>query len=397
MWMDQDEHDPTIIKAALREAVLSGKLNFRYIDRILFEWKKNGIKTIEQAQQHAKSFAKTKESKNNHINQPFRFIIGLNSRRKDGYMLTKQQIRYCLDEIATMFPNAHCELVHRNPFELLIAVVLSAQCTDALVNKVTKQLFEKYKTPEDYVSVPLEELQQDIRSIGLYRNKAKNIQQLCRILIEQYDGNVPQSREELMKLPGVGRKTANVVVSVAFGVPAIAVDTHVERVSKRIGICRWKDSVLEVEETLMRKIPKEEWSVTHHRLIFLGAIIVKHNRLGVTHVHFFIFVVKEKTDEREDVNDRSENVSTSALFATDTVDIDTLQPFPMMMKHVPFYYDITNEEKPWQQKERALPAVFQLWEEEKRELAPLFAKRQAKQAKDGIIRGISYFYAHYIG
>ncbi|EPZ38385.1 MULTISPECIES: endonuclease III [Anoxybacillus] len=185
-------------------------------------------------------------------------------------MLTKQQIRYCLDEIATMFPNAHCELVHRNPFELLIAVVLSAQCTDALVNKVTKQLFEKYKTPEDYVSVPLEELQQDIRSIGLYRNKAKNIQQLCRILIEQYDGNVPQSREELMKLPGVGRKTANVVVSVAFGVPAIAVDTHVERVSKRIGICRWKDSVLEVEETLMRKIPKEEWSVTHHRLIFFG-------------------------------------------------------------------------------------------------------------------------------
>ncbi|KFZ32472.1 hypothetical protein JS44_05635 [Anoxybacillus flavithermus] len=107
--------------------------------------------------------------------------------------------------------------------------------------------------------------------------------------------------------------------------------------------------------------------------------------------------MKEKTDEREDVNDRSENVSTSALFATDTVDIDTLQPFPMMMKHVPFYYDITNEEKPWQQKERALPAVFQLWEEEKRELAPLFAKRQAKQAKDGIIRGISYFYAHYIG
>lgn len=185
-------------------------------------------------------------------------------------MLTKQQIRYCLDEIANMFPNAHCELVHRNPFELLIAVVLSAQCTDALVNKVTKQLFEKYKTPEDYVSVPLEELQQDIRSIGLYRNKAKNIQQLCRILIEQYSGEVPKNRDELMKLPGVGRKTANVVVSVAFGVPAIAVDTHVERVSKRLGICRWKDSVLEVEETLMKKIPKEEWSVTHHRLIFFG-------------------------------------------------------------------------------------------------------------------------------
>jgi endonuclease-3 len=185
-------------------------------------------------------------------------------------MLTKQQIRFCLDEMAKMFPNAHCELVHRNPFELLIAVVLSAQCTDALVNKVTKELFQKYKTPEDYMAVPLEELQQDIRSIGLYRNKAKNIQNLCRMLIEQYGGEVPRDRDELMKLPGVGRKTANVVVSVAFGVPAIAVDTHVERVSKRLGICRWKDSVLEVEETLMRKIPKEEWSVTHHRLIFFG-------------------------------------------------------------------------------------------------------------------------------
>ncbi|MCZ0754485.1 endonuclease III [Anoxybacillus sp. J5B_2022] len=185
-------------------------------------------------------------------------------------MLNRQQIRYCLDKMGEMFPTAHCELVHRNPFELLIAVVLSAQCTDALVNKVTKQLFEKYKTPEDYVSVSLEELQQDIRSIGLYRNKAKNIQKLCAMLIEKYNGQVPNDRDELMKLPGVGRKTANVVVSVAFGVPAIAVDTHVERVSKRLGFCRWKDSVLEVEETLMRKIPKEEWSITHHRMIFFG-------------------------------------------------------------------------------------------------------------------------------
>jgi len=185
-------------------------------------------------------------------------------------MLTKKDIRYCLDEIGKMFPDAHCELNHRNPFELLIAVVLSAQCTDVLVNKVTKDLFEKYKRPEDYLSVPLEELQQDIKSIGLYRNKAKNIQKLCRILLDKYNGDVPKDRDLLMELPGVGRKTANVVVSVAFGIPAIAVDTHVERVSKRLGICRWKDSVLEVEETLMRKIPKEEWSITHHRFIFFG-------------------------------------------------------------------------------------------------------------------------------
>ncbi len=185
-------------------------------------------------------------------------------------MLNNTQIRYCLDQMGRMFPEAHCELNHSNPFELIIAVALSAQCTDVLVNKVTKTLFEKYKTPKDYLEVTLEELQSDIRSIGLYRNKAKNIQSLCRMILEEYNGEIPMDRDELTKLAGVGRKTANVVVSVAFNVPAIAVDTHVERVSKRLGICRWKDSVLEVEKTLMRKIPKDEWSVTHHRLIFFG-------------------------------------------------------------------------------------------------------------------------------
>jgi endonuclease III len=185
-------------------------------------------------------------------------------------MLNKSDIRYCLDEMGRMFPDAHCELTHSNPFELVIAVALSAQCTDALVNKVTKNLFQKYKTPEDYLNVPIEELQNDIRSIGLFRNKAKNIQKLCSMLIHEYGGIVPNDRDELTKLPGVGRKTANVVVSVAYGVPAIAVDTHVERVSKRLGFCRWKDTVLEVEKTLMKKVPKEEWSVTHHRMIFFG-------------------------------------------------------------------------------------------------------------------------------
>jgi endonuclease III len=185
-------------------------------------------------------------------------------------MLTKPQIRKCLDTMGEMFPEAHCELNHSNPFELVIAVALSAQCTDALVNKVTKSLFEKYKTPEDYLAVSLEELQQDIRSIGLYRNKAKNIKKLCEMLIYEYGGVLPQDRDELTNLPGVGRKTANVVVSVAFGIPAIAVDTHVERVSKRLAVCRWKDSVLEVEKTLMKKIPRDEWSVTHHRMIFFG-------------------------------------------------------------------------------------------------------------------------------
>ncbi|WP_269758001.1 endonuclease III [Thalassobacillus sp. C254] len=175
-----------------------------------------------------------------------------------------------LQTIGEMFPEAECELTHTNPFELLIAVVLSAQCTDALVNKVTPSLFAKYKEPEDYLAVEQEELEQDIRSIGLYRNKAKNIKKLSRSLVEEYNGEVPESRDELMKLAGVGRKTANVVSSVAFDFPAIAVDTHVERVSKRLGICRWKDNVTQVEETLMKKIPQDQWSVTHHRLIFFG-------------------------------------------------------------------------------------------------------------------------------
>ncbi|HHY0835828.1 TPA: endonuclease III [Bacillus thuringiensis] len=193
-------------------------------------------------------------------------------------MLNKTQIRYCLDTMADMYPEAHCELVHDNPFELVIAVALSAQCTDVLVNKVTRNLFQKYKTPEDYLSVSLEELQQDIRSIGLYRNKAKNIQKLCRMLLDDYNGEVPSNRDELTKLPGVGRKTANVVVSVAFGIPAIAVDTHVERVSKRLAMCRWKDSVLEVEKTLMKKVPMDEWGVTHHRMIFFGRYHCKAQR-----------------------------------------------------------------------------------------------------------------------
>ena len=132
-------------------------------------------------------------------------------------MRSKQKMLEMLDTIQEMFPNAKCELNHRNEFDLLIAVLLSAQCTDKLVNKVTAVLFQKYHTPEDYVRVPLEELQTDIRSIGLYRNKSKNIQALCQTLIEKYNSEVPQEREALEALPGVGRKTANVVLSVAFG------------------------------------------------------------------------------------------------------------------------------------------------------------------------------------
>ncbi|WP_205006446.1 endonuclease III [Sporolactobacillus spathodeae] len=185
-------------------------------------------------------------------------------------MLNQKQIDSIFTIIEQMFPDAHCELNHANPFELAIAVMLSAQCTDALVNRVTPGLFQKYHVPEDYLAVPLEELQNDIRSIGLYRNKAKHIRQMCERLITDYNGQLPRTMEALIQLPGIGRKTANVILSVAFGVPALAVDTHVERVTKRLGICRWKDSVLEVEKTLMRRIPRERWSASHHQLIFFG-------------------------------------------------------------------------------------------------------------------------------
>ena len=175
-----------------------------------------------------------------------------------------------LDVLAEMFPDAQCELVHNNGFELLVAVMLSAQTTDKSVNQLTETLFQKYKTPEDFVQVPISELEQDLRRIGLYKNKAKNIKLMSEILIQEHNSQVPSSQVELERLPGVGRKTANVVLSVWFDVPRIAVDTHVERVSKRLKLAYLKDSVLQVEEKLMRKIPRDKWSATHHKMIFFG-------------------------------------------------------------------------------------------------------------------------------
>jgi len=193
-------------------------------------------------------------------------------------MITKTEMRRILDTVAEMFPDARCELLHDNPFELTIAVLLSAQCTDETVNRVTRDLFRKYRSPQDYVNVPLEELEHDIRSIGLYRNKARHIQQLCRVLTERYGGEVPRDYDALVALPGIGRKSANVIVSTAFGMPAIAVDTHVERVSKRLGIAHPDDSVLDVEKKLMELVPKDEWAITHHRLIFFGRYHCKAKR-----------------------------------------------------------------------------------------------------------------------
>ena len=185
-------------------------------------------------------------------------------------MLSKTKTIEAVQTMGDLFPDAHCELNHRNAFELLIATILSAQATDVGVNKVTPKLFERFPTPAHLAEASEEAVIECIQSLGLYRSKAKNIRLCAQQLMEQFNGEVPCTREELVSLAGVGRKTANVVMSVAFNIPAFAVDTHVERISKRLQICRQKDTVLEVEETLCRKIPKELWSRAHHWMIFFG-------------------------------------------------------------------------------------------------------------------------------
>lgn len=175
-----------------------------------------------------------------------------------------------LDEIEILFPDAHCELLHETPFQLLVAVVLSAQTTDASVNRVTPALFEKWPDAASLSRASLEEVENTLRTLGLYRTKSKNIIALSQALQEKWNGVVPSSYEDLQSLPGVGRKTANVVRSVAFDIPSIAVDTHVERISKRLGLAKPEDDVLKVEEKLRRKIPRSRWNQAHHDLIFFG-------------------------------------------------------------------------------------------------------------------------------
>ncbi|MGA0351447.1 MAG: endonuclease III [Acholeplasmataceae bacterium] len=177
---------------------------------------------------------------------------------------------FILDVLNRMYPKAHVELTHRNHFELLVAVVLSAQTTDVSVNKVTPQLFQTYPTPEALSLADLKQVEALIKTIGLYKMKAKNIILLSKILVDQHQSKVPSSRKALELLPGVGRKTANVVLSNAFNVPALAVDTHVNRVSKRLKLAKEQDDVVTVEKKLMRKFPKSSWTKLHHQLIFFG-------------------------------------------------------------------------------------------------------------------------------
>lgn len=188
--------------------------------------------------------------------------------------MTKKEANIIVDILTNYHNDAKCELDHSTPFELLIAVILSAQCTDKRVNIITKKLFSVASTPEDFNNIKLEDLEQLIYSAGFYKNKALNIKKTAKEIVENYNGEIPKTKQELEKLPGVGRKTANVVASVAFDEPSIAVDTHVFRVSNRIGLVNTKN-VYECEKQLMKLLDKSIWSRTHHVLIFQGRYICR--------------------------------------------------------------------------------------------------------------------------
>lgn len=187
-------------------------------------------------------------------------------------MITRSEInkaKKIFDLLKREYPKPKPALEFSNPFELVISTILSAQCTDARVNIVTKTLFKKYRKPEDYIKVPVSELEKDIFSTGFYRQKAKSIQSCCRQLIEKYSGKVPADFEALTKLSGIGRKTASVVAGNAFGIPAIAVDTHVIRLSNLLGFVKTKDSV-KIEMKLKELLPEKDWVSCSHWLISHG-------------------------------------------------------------------------------------------------------------------------------
>jgi endonuclease-3 len=187
----------------------------------------------------------------------------------------KQRARKIITLLKRTYPDAKCSLNHANAFELLIATILSAQCTDARVNIVTQDLFRKYRRPEDYLRVPARELERDIRTTGFFRNKTKSIQGTAKLLTEEFDGRVPETIEELLELPGVARKTANVVLGNAFGNPAgVVVDTHVTRLSHRLGLSTQKTAE-KIELDLVEIVPQKEWVMFPHLMIAHGRAICK--------------------------------------------------------------------------------------------------------------------------
>jgi endonuclease-3 len=191
---------------------------------------------------------------------------------------SKKRAREVVALLAREYSDAECALVHETPFELLIATILSAQCTDERVNIVTKELFAKYSTPAALGAVPIKRLEKLIQSTGFFRNKAKNIHECCLKLVEEHGGQVPRDLDQLVHLPGVGRKTANVVLGTAFGIPSgVVVDTHVTRLSQRLGLTEHEDAV-KIERDLMEQLPQDEWINFSHRMIWHGRRICKARR-----------------------------------------------------------------------------------------------------------------------
>ena len=196
------------------------------------------------------------------MEKKFRRNNGNSQNKLDGRLMNSKTI---LENLELLFPNPKCELIYKNDWQLLIAILLSAQCTDKKVNKVTPILFSKYPSLEQLKNANFEELEQIIHPLGLSKTKAKNIIQLSKTLNEQYNDKVPPSKELLTKLPGIGNKTANVMLIEYFNIPAFPVDTHVNRVSKRLGLCLEEDSIATVEKKLTKTFDKQEWSHLHLR------------------------------------------------------------------------------------------------------------------------------------
>ena len=188
-------------------------------------------------------------------------------------MTEQERVSELMTRLHQMYPDAKCSLDFTKPLELLVATILAAQCTDERVNQVTATLFKKYRTAQDYASAPLQQLEQDLRQINFYRNKAKHVREACAILVARHGGQVPQSMQELLALPGVARKTANVVLGNAYSlVQGVIVDTHVGRISRRLGLSSSDDPV-KTEQELMKKLPHQDWLDFTHLLIYHGRAI----------------------------------------------------------------------------------------------------------------------------
>ena len=187
-------------------------------------------------------------------------------------MNKKQKVMNIIEQLEIMYPHADCSLDYQDPVQLMVATQLAAQCTDARVNIVTKELFKKYKSVDDYANANLQELEQDIKSTGFYHNKARNIIAACRMIIDVFERNVPSDMDSLLMLPGVGRKTANLILNDWFGVPGVVVDTHAKRLANRMGLTENSDPE-KIEYDLMKIIPKEKWGRFCHQLVFHGRAV----------------------------------------------------------------------------------------------------------------------------